>query len=44
MGNLASNCKSCNSTKDEETEEIKISVNGIDEPDPILREQLIQSK
>ena len=35
MGNLASNCKGCDSAKEEENEEIKI-VKEIDEPDPII--------
>ena len=35
MGNLAANCKGCDSAKEEENEEIKI-IKEIDEPDPII--------
>ena len=44
MGNLAANCKGCDSAKEEENEEIKIQVKDIEEPDPIIKEELIQSK
>jgi hypothetical protein len=44
MGNIAANCKECNSAKEEEQEEIKTSIDGIDETDSIIRDELIQSK
>ena len=44
MGNFIENCKGCDSTKEEETEEIKTEINGIYETDPELRNKLIQSK
>ena len=40
MGNLAANCKGCDSAKEEENEEIKI-VKEIDEPDPIIAQSKI---
>ena len=44
MGNIAANCKECNSAKEEDQEEIKTSIDGIDETDTIIRDELIQSK
>ena len=44
MGNLAANCKGCDSAKEEENDEIKIHVKDIDEPDPIISDELIKSK
>ena len=44
MGNVLGYCKGDDSTKEEQNEEIKSSINGIDEPDPIIRDELIQAK
>ena len=44
MGNLAARCKGCDSAKEEENEEITTSINGIEEPDPIIRDELIKAK
>jgi len=44
MGNLAANCNVCASSKEEENVEIINPIKGIDEPDPTIREELIQAK
>ena len=44
MGNVLGYCKGDDSTKEEQNEEITSSINGIDEPDPIIRDELIQAK
>jgi hypothetical protein len=44
MGNYAANCDACNSSIEEKTSELHLSVNGIDETDPEQRRILIQAK
>ena len=44
MGNLAANCNVCASSKEEENVEIINPIKGIDEPDPTIRDELIQAK
>ena len=44
MGILAANCNVCASSKEEENVEIINPIKGIDEPDPTIREELIQAK
>ena len=44
MGNLATNCNNCDSSKEEVVSELQLTVEGIDEKDPEQRRILIQSK
>ena len=44
MGNLATNCNNCDSSKEEGKSELKLIVNGIEEKDPEQRRILIQAK
>ena len=44
MGNFAENCKSCDSSKEEGTSELQLSVEGIEEKDPVQKRILIQAK
>lgn len=44
MGNVATNCNGCDSSKEEGKSELKLIVNGIEEKDPEQRRILIQAK
>ena len=44
MGNLASNCNGCDSSKEEPDSELHLTIEGIEEKDPIQRRMMIQAK
>jgi len=44
MGNVATNCNGCDSSKEEGTSELNLIVNGIEEKDPEQRRKIIQAK
>ena len=44
MGNIATNCNSCDSAKEEQTAEIITPIKGITETEPEIRKELINSK